>query len=59
MVVHSNISREHKIIEGTAYKQKNGILSDQWLKLLDALSIGAFTVNMERRITSMNGFMSS
>ncbi|MBW2143613.1 MAG: sigma 54-interacting transcriptional regulator [Deltaproteobacteria bacterium] len=42
------------IIEATAYKQKNGILSDQWLELLDELNIGAFTVNMKRRITSMN-----
>ena len=54
MVEHSNTSCGHKIIEGALYKQKNGILSDQWLKLLDELSIGAFTVNMERRITSMN-----
>ncbi|MBW1852594.1 MAG: PAS domain-containing protein, partial [Deltaproteobacteria bacterium] len=42
------------IIEATAFKQKNGILSDQWLELLDELNIGAFTVNMKRRITSMN-----
>jgi len=42
------------IIEGKAYEQKNGILSDQWLELLDELSIGAFTVNLQRKITSMN-----
>jgi len=42
------------IIEEKAYKQKNGILSDQWLELLDELHIGAFTVNLQRRITSMN-----
>jgi PAS domain S-box-containing protein len=51
---HYNSSRKHTIIEGSVSKQKNGILSDQWLALLDELSIGAFTVNLERRITSMN-----
>ena len=54
MANHYNISRKHTIIEGTAYKQKNGILSDQWLELLDELNIGAFTVNMQRKITLMN-----
>jgi len=51
---HIDPSRKHTIIEESAYKQKNGILSDQWLTLLDELSIGAFTVSLERRITSMN-----
>jgi len=35
-------------------KQKKGILIDQWLLLLDELNLGAFTVNLQRRITSMN-----
>ncbi len=35
-------------------KLKNGILSDQWLSLLDELNIGAFTVNLSGKITSMN-----
>lgn len=35
-------------------KQKNGILSDQWLALLDELNVGAFTVNLLGKITSMN-----
>ena len=30
------------------------ILCDQWLNLLDELSIGAFTVSSDRKITSMN-----
>jgi PAS domain S-box-containing protein len=50
----NTIKSKHKIIKGTAYKQKNGILSDQWLELLDELNIGAFTVNLQRSITSMN-----
>lgn len=54
MARHYNISRKHTIIEGTAFKQKNGILSDQWLELLDELNIGAFTVNLQRKITLMN-----
>ncbi|MDY6974068.1 MAG: sigma 54-interacting transcriptional regulator, partial [Thermodesulfobacteriota bacterium] len=36
------------------YKQRNSILSDQSLEILDELNIGAFTVNLQRRITSMN-----
>ena len=35
-------------------KQKKGILIDQWLLLLDELNLGAFTVNLKRKITSMN-----
>ncbi|MBW1828521.1 MAG: sigma 54-interacting transcriptional regulator [Deltaproteobacteria bacterium] len=45
---------KHQIIKGIAYEQKNGILTDQWLELLDELNIGAFTVNLQRSITSMN-----
>jgi len=51
---HYSLSRNHRTIKGPAYKQKNGILSDQWLELLDELNIGAFTVNLQREITSMN-----
>ncbi len=51
---HCNISRNHTITEDIAYKQKDGILSDQWLELLDELNVGAFTVNLHREITSMN-----
>ncbi len=47
-------NRKHMIIKGTTYKQKNGILSDQWLDLLDELNVGAFTANLQRSITSMN-----
>jgi PAS domain S-box-containing protein len=30
------------------------ILSDQWVKLLDQLNIGSFTIDLDRRITSFN-----
>ncbi|MBW1842274.1 MAG: sigma 54-interacting transcriptional regulator [Deltaproteobacteria bacterium] len=33
---------------------KASILSDQWVKLLDQLNIGAFTIDLDRRITSFN-----
>ena len=35
-------------------KSDANIPCDQWLELLDELSIGAFTVDFKRRITSMN-----
>jgi len=35
-------------------KMKSWILSDHWLELLDELNIGAFIVNLQRNITSMN-----
>ncbi len=50
----SMAKQNHITFEETAFKQKNGILSDQSLELLDELNIGAFTVNLRREITSMN-----
>jgi len=32
----------------------NNILCDQWLNILDEVSIGAFTVNAQRQVSSMN-----
>jgi len=32
----------------------NTILSDQWLQVMDELNIGAFTVDIQRRVSSMN-----
>jgi len=54
VITHHNSNRKHMFAKETSYKQKNGILSDQWLELLDELNIGAFTVDMQRKITSMN-----
>jgi len=54
--VENNVCIEPKYvtIKGEAHKPKNGIMSDQSLELLDELNIGAFTVNLQREITSMN-----
>ncbi|MCP4682210.1 MAG: PAS domain-containing protein [Desulfobacterales bacterium] len=35
-------------------RHKNSLSCDQWLKLLDELNIGAFTVDLNHRILSMN-----
>jgi PAS domain S-box-containing protein len=32
----------------------NNISSDQWLQIMDELNIGAFTVNLQRQVSSMN-----
>jgi PAS domain S-box-containing protein len=32
----------------------NNILCDQWLHIMDELNIGAFTVNIQRQVSSMN-----
>ena len=54
MINRHSPNRKHRAINGPSNRQKNGILSDQWLELLDELNIGAFTVDMQRKITSMN-----
>jgi PAS domain S-box-containing protein len=35
-------------------KPGNHISSDQWLHIMDELNIGAFTVNLQRQVSSMN-----
>ncbi len=35
-------------------KNGNTISSDQWLQIMDELNIGAFTVNVQRQVSSMN-----
>jgi PAS domain S-box-containing protein len=35
-------------------KPGNNILCDQWLHIMDELNIGAFTVNIQRQVSSMN-----
>jgi PAS domain S-box-containing protein len=35
-------------------KPGNNILCDQWLHIMDELNIGAFTVNVQRQVSSMN-----
>ncbi|MGD8882507.1 MAG: sigma 54-interacting transcriptional regulator [Desulfobacterales bacterium] len=35
-------------------KPGNNISSDQWLHIMDELNIGAFTVNVQRQVSSMN-----
>ena len=35
-------------------KPGNSISCDQWLHILDELNIGAFTVDIQRRVSSMN-----
>ncbi len=35
-------------------KPGNNISSDQWLHIMDELNIGAFTVNVQRKVSSMN-----
>ncbi len=51
---HLSLNPNYVTIKGEAFKPKNSILSDQSLELLDELNIGAFTVNLQREITSMN-----
>ena len=35
-------------------KSRNNISCDEWLHILDEMSIGAFTVNVERQVSAMN-----
>lgn len=41
-------------MEKTNAKTGNNISSDQWLHIMDELNIGAFTVNVQRQVSSMN-----
>ena len=41
-------------MEKTNAKPGNNISSDQWLHIMDELNIGAFTVNVQRQVSSMN-----
>lgn len=41
-------------MSGKCVAPRRNISCDQWLQVLDELNIGAFTVDMERHITSMN-----
>jgi PAS domain S-box-containing protein len=41
-------------MENLLESMKSNISSDQWVKLLDQLNIGAFTIDLDRRITSFN-----
>jgi PAS domain S-box-containing protein len=41
-------------MEVTNDKSGNNISSDQWLQIMDELNIGAFTVNLQRQVSSMN-----
>ncbi|NNG01862.1 MAG: sigma 54-interacting transcriptional regulator [Desulfobacteraceae bacterium] len=36
------------------YKRFCSVLCDQWLEVLDELNIGAFTVNLDRKLTAIN-----
>jgi PAS domain S-box-containing protein len=41
-------------MENINTKPGNNISSDQWLHIMDELNIGAFTVNVQRQVSSMN-----
>ena len=41
-------------MSGKSVSPQRNISCDQWLQVLDELNIGAFTVDMERRITAIN-----